>query len=260
MRHVDAARHRRRCRSSAPPGATSCNGSTLVTCPDGTAQVIDDLRARLQHQRRRALRAHVPARAGHAHRLRHHRADARSDLTAGGGISTDNGLIGAIATPIRHANTDRHHLRGARRHRLPRRRHPRAGDQARHLHLQVAHAGARGSRSTPTAPTASRSSRRATRPSTGIVDVTCAGNVFLAGCGATDAKPYLSGPGGGDGGQPGPNDDGVAIGNNGGGSGADNVAPAAAAAAALRRRRWRRRRRRRPTTAAPAARPTATPC
>ena len=202
-------------------GATSCNGSTLVTCPDGTAQLMTTC----------ALGCST---TGGAHcevmypRAPVTRADFDTtgltpiNITAGGGISTDNGLIGAANTPFRHANTDAntyevHDGIGFHAVTIP--------GQATKLGIYTFKSLTLAQGQTLTAYGTNGLALVSAGDATidGIVDVTCAGNVFLAGLGgAANAKPYLSGPGGGNGGQPGNNNDGVSIGNNGGGSGATN--------------------------------------
>ena len=220
------------------PGSSSCSGSNLLTCPDGTQQVSTPC----------ALGCST---SGGAHcELMYPRAPVtRTDFdttrltaisfAAGGGMSTDSGLIGTVATPIRHANTDPTMYEV----------HDGIGFHAVAIAGQATKLGiytfksltlAQGQQLSAYGTNGLAIVSAGDATIAGTIDVTCAGNVFLAGA-ANGGKPYLSGPGGGAGGQPGPNDDGVSIGTNGGGSGADKSHAAGGGGARVRRHRRRRR-------------------
>ena len=201
-------------------GASSCSGSTLVTCPDGTAQMMTTC----------SLGCSMMGGA-HCEQMYPRAPVSRSDfdttnltpvsLAAGGGISTETGLIGAGPNPIRHANMD------ANTYEV----HDGIGFHVVAIPGQTGKMGIYTFKSLTLAQGQSLNAygnnalalvSAGDMTISGVVDVTCAGNVFLAG-GGPNAKPYLAGPGGGAGGQPGANNSGVSVGNKGGGSGADNT-------------------------------------
>ena len=201
-------------------GSSSCSGSTLVTCPDGTAEMMTTC----------ALGCSMTGGA-HCEVLYPRAPVSRTDfdttnlvpvnILVGGGISTDNGLIGAAATPIRHQNSDPNAYEV----------HDGIGFHVVAIPGQTGKVGiytfksltlAQGQNLNAYGANALALVSAGDMTIDGVVDVTCAANVFLAG-GGPNAKPYLPGPGGGAGGQPGTNNSGVSAGTNGGGVGADNT-------------------------------------
>ena len=201
-------------------GTSSCAGSTLVTCPDGTAQMMTTC----------SLGCSMMGGA-HCEEMYPRAPVSRSDfdttnltpvnVTAGGGISTETGLIGGGPNPIRHQNMDPNAYEV----------HDGIGFHVVAIPGQTGKMGIYTFKSLTLAQGQSLNAygnnalalvSAGDMTISGVVDVTCAGNVFLAG-GGPNAKPYLAGPGGGAGGQPGATNSGVSVGNKGGGSGADNT-------------------------------------
>ena len=201
-------------------GASSCNGSTLVSCPDGTAEIMTTC----------SLGCSTSGGA-HCEVLYPRAPVSRGDFdttgltnisfSVGGGISTESGLIGAAATPIRHANSDPNTYEV----------HDGIGFHVVAIPGQTGKLGIYTFKSMTLVPGQNLNAYGANGLAlvsasdmtiNGVVDVTCAGNVFLAG-GGPNAKPYLAGPGGGAGGQPGTNNSGVSVAPGGGGAGADNT-------------------------------------
>ena len=203
-------------------GAASCSGSTLTTCPDGTAEVMTTCPLGCSSSGGAHCNALYP-------RAPITRADFNTasltpvTFSVGGGISTDSGLIGSSATPLRHQNSDPnsyevHDGIGFHAVAIPGRT-TKVGiytfksmtlDQMQALNAYGTNALALVSAGDMTID--------------GTIDVTCAGNVFVSGLGGPGtAKVYLSGPGGGAGGQPGASNSGVGAQTGGGGTGADNA-------------------------------------
>jgi len=178
-------------------GSSSCNGSTLETCPDGTAQMMTTC----------SLGCSMMGGA-HCEQMYPRAPVSRSDfdttnltpvsLAAGGGISTETGLIGAGMNPIRHANMDPNTYEV----------HDGIGFHVVAIPGQTGKMGIYTFKSLTLAQGQSLNAygnnalalvSASDMTINGVVDVTCAGNVFLAG-GGPNAKPYLAGPGGGAGG------------------------------------------------------------
>jgi hypothetical protein len=150
-------------------------------------------------------------------------------LASGQFISSDNGLIGPLNTPVRHANTDPNTYEV----------HDGIGFHVVAIAGQTMKLGiytfksftlAQGQTLNGYSTNGNGLALVSAGDMTinGTVDVTCAGNVFLSGLGNPNAtKVYLAGPGGGAGGQPGAtNHDGVSVRPGGGGTGGDNAGQA----------------------------------
>ncbi len=205
-------------------GSSSCSGNTLVTCPDGTAQNMTTC----------ALGCSTTS-GPHCEVLYPRAPVTRTDFdttnltaiefagTGTNGIGTDTGLIGTVAAPLRHANTDPNTYEV----------HDGIGFHVVAIAGQTTKLGIYTFKSLTvpqgmtleaygTSGLAIVSAQDASI--IGGVDVTCAANVFLSGVvNPAATKSYLSGPGGGNGGQPGASNSGVSIVAGGGGTGADNT-------------------------------------
>ncbi|HEY2744758.1 MAG TPA: hypothetical protein VGL86_09050 [Polyangia bacterium] len=200
-------------------GSSSCSGNTLVTCPDGTAQNMTACALGCSTTGGPHCEVMVPRLPVTPTDFDTTGLTAIQFATAGGvGIGTDNGLIGAANAPLRHANTDPNTYEV----------HDGIGFHVVAIPGQTTKLGIYTFKSL-TVPQGQSLAAYGTNGLAivaasdssiiGSVDVTCAANVFLGGAG----KPYLSGPGGGNGGQPGATNDGVSVVAGGGGSGADNT-------------------------------------
>jgi len=202
-------------------GSASCNGGTLVSCPDGTAEMMTTCSLGCS-----------TTNGAHCEQMYPRAPVARSDfdttgltditINMGGGISTDNGQINAGNNIFRHPNTD------ANAYEV----HDGIGFHVVSIPGQTTRLGIFTFKSL-TIPQGQSFNTYGSNglalvsagniTLAGTVDVTCAANVFVAALGgAANAKPYLGGPGGGNGGIPGgTSKDGVSIVSGGGGAGAD---------------------------------------